>query len=64
MGRGPLKFKQTDVKQAVRAVVAAGIDVREVVIDTDGRIRVITGSPTIVPNGTNEWDSVYEPPAA
>lgn len=45
MSRGPLRFKQSDVTKAVRAVVAAGIAVREVVVDANGAIRIIVGEP-------------------
>jgi hypothetical protein len=45
MSRGPLRFKQSDVTKAVRAVVAAGIGVREVVVDANGAIRIIVGEP-------------------
>jgi hypothetical protein len=62
MSRGPLRFKQADVTRAVRAATAAGVEVREVVVGTDGAIRIIVGGPASAPNGhANEWDSVYEP---
>lgn len=50
MPRAPSKFRQGDVTRAVKAVVAAGVDVREVVVE-DGKIRVIAGKPeaTLVP---------------
>lgn len=38
MGRGPRKFKQADVTRAVRAVVAAGIDVRKI---APGSLRAV-----------------------
>jgi hypothetical protein len=58
MSRGPRTFKQTDVTRAVRAVVAAGVEVARVEVDKSGRIVVIAGKPG--PNeasqGGNEWD--------
>jgi hypothetical protein len=51
MGRSPLRFKQTDVTRAVRAVVAAGVEVREVMVDANGAIRVITGKVEAPPAG-------------
>jgi hypothetical protein len=60
MSRGPLRFKQADVTRAVRAVTAAGVEVREVMVDANGAIRVIVGKPPAVPDGINEWDAVYE----
>jgi hypothetical protein len=61
MARAPSKFRQGDVTRAVKGAIAAGVQVREVLVDTDGRIRVIAGKSGIVPIGTNEWDDVYEP---
>jgi hypothetical protein len=47
----------------VAGVVAAGVEVREVVVDTDGKIRVIAGKPESVISGNgigeaNEWDAI------
>lgn len=53
--RGPARFRERDVKAAVRAVRAAGEAVAGVEIGGDGAIRVI-----VVRNGTpetiNPWD--------
>jgi hypothetical protein len=46
MARGPLKITQGDVTRIVKGVVAAGVDVMRVEVDTDGRIKVIAGKPT------------------
>jgi hypothetical protein len=56
MARAPSKFRQGDVTRAVKAVVAAGVEVREVTVDVDGKIRVIAGSPSSVIDG-NPWDA-------
>jgi hypothetical protein len=59
MSRGSSTFKQTDVTKAVRAVVAAGVEVARVEVDKDGRIVVIAGKPesnTREHTGENEWD--------
>jgi hypothetical protein len=60
MARGNLPFRQCDVTRAVKAVVAAGVEVTRVEVDKDGRIVVIAGKP--VPNGgdqeANEWDQI------
>jgi hypothetical protein len=62
MSRGPHRFKQADVTRAVRAVTAAGVEVREVVVGTDGAIRVIVGSPINTPatvvKAASEWDRI------
>lgn len=48
------KFKQVDVKRAVKAVVDAGLPVEGVEITQEGTIRVIT-------NGKQELDNRPEP---
>lgn len=61
MARGPCTFKQQDVTRALRAAVAAGIDVQRIEIDRDGKIIVVTGKPQEVADegrGENEWDRI------
>lgn len=61
MARGPCTFKQQDVTRALRATVAAGIDVQRIEIDRDGKIVVVTGKPQEVADdgrGENEWDRI------
>ena len=60
MARRPCTFKQQDVTRALRAAVNAGLEVRQVEIDKDGKIVVVTGKldkPDETEQGTNEWDS-------
>jgi hypothetical protein len=45
MPRGPSTFRQKDVTRALRAAAAAGIEVRRVEIDKDGKIVVVTCKP-------------------
>jgi hypothetical protein len=64
MGRGAAKFRQREVTRAVKALLAAGVEVARVEIGTDGRIVVIAGSPQTQPAaepapGKNEWDEKY-----
>jgi hypothetical protein len=60
MPRAPSTFRQQDVTRAVKAVVAAGVDIARVEIDKTGTIRIITVKAE--PNGqvreANEWDSI------
>ncbi len=44
MARGPCTFKQQDVTRALRAAVAAGIEVQRFEIAKDGRIVIVTSS--------------------
>lgn len=43
MARGPSTFRQRDLTAAVKAVVAAGIEVARVEVGKDGKITIITG---------------------
>jgi hypothetical protein len=45
MARGQCTFKQSDVTKAVKAVVAAGRDVRRVEIDREGKIVLVMIEP-------------------
>ena len=60
MARGRSTFKQQDVTRALRATVAAGIDVCRVEIDRDGKIIMIFGKSeaTSVLNAAGGWDDV------
>jgi hypothetical protein len=62
MSRGPCTFKQQDVTRALRATVAAGIEVQRIEIDKDGKIIVVTGkvaeTNTEIAEGKNPWDNI------
>jgi hypothetical protein len=44
MARGPCTFKQSDLTRAVRAVVAAGVEVARVEVGKDGKIVVMAAN--------------------
>ena len=44
MSRAPSNFRQRDVTAAVKAVVAAGVEVARVEVDRQGKIVVVTGA--------------------
>ena len=57
MARGPSTFRQQDVTRALRATVAAGIEVSRVEIDKEGKIVIITGKPSETGGEEpNPWD--------
>jgi hypothetical protein len=60
MSRGPCSFKQQDVTRALRATVAAGIEVQRVEIGKDGKIVVYVAKmpEPVDDNGGNEWDRI------
>jgi hypothetical protein len=59
MSRGPRTFRQADVTRAIRAAVAAGVEVERVEVDKNGRIIVIAkGAGQAV--SINPWDRAIE----
>lgn len=60
--RGRCTFRQKDVTRALRATVAAGIEVQWIEIHTDGKIILVAGKPRELPRDSgdhhNEWDTV------
>jgi hypothetical protein len=59
MPRRPCTFRQQDVTRALRAIAAAGAEVRRVEIDKEGKIIVVTGKPSpsckLDGEGPNDW---------
>jgi hypothetical protein len=58
MPRAPSAFKQRDLTKAVKAVVAAGVDIARVEIDNTGKIVIIALTDGGKPATVNEWDTV------
>ncbi|MGZ8403056.1 MAG: hypothetical protein ACXWVR_07230 [Rhodoplanes sp.] len=57
MSHGPMPFKVTSVKRAVRAAQSVGLDVRRVKIGKDGCIELDVGKPATDAH-QNPWDEV------
>ena len=57
MARASLTFRQSDVTRAVKAVMAAGIKVERVEVDSVGKITIVTGQTSSTER--NEWDEVF-----
>jgi len=58
MSRGQRTFKQGDVTKALKGAANAGMSVRRVEIDRDGKIVIITDGPLPSASTSNEWDDV------
>jgi len=56
MSRGVLTFKRRDVTRAIQAAQGAGIDVRRVEIDRDGKIIVVIAEPASAPDTETSAD--------
>jgi hypothetical protein len=58
MSRGPTKFRQTDLARALRAALAAGLEVARIRVDKNGEITmelVTTGSTKEPATPLDEW---------
>ena len=60
MSRGPQKIRQTDIAKLLKAAQAAGVGVRRIEINPDGKIVVVAGQfePLTDSVQKNEWESV------
>ena len=58
MGRARCTFRERDVWAAIKAAVAAGIEVVSVEIGKNGKIRIVVGRPSEQESARNPWDEV------
>jgi hypothetical protein len=58
MARAPSTFRQQDVTRAIRAAIAAGVDIARIEVAKDGRIIIVTAADTEPKAEANEWDRV------
>jgi len=58
VSRNVWTFRQRDVTRALKATIAAGVDVRRIEIDREGKIVVVTGKPGEASDdrSANEWE--------
>jgi len=60
MARAPSTFRQQDVTRAIRAAIAAGVDIARIEVDKAGKIVIVTrngnGSQVGESPVVNEWD--------
>jgi len=60
MKRQPSQIRQTDLKRAVKATLAAGAIVERVEVQPDGKITITCrhDDEQAAPTGKNEWDDL------
>ena len=58
MARAPAAVRQQDVVRAIRAAKVAGVDIRRIEIDPNGKIVIIVGDSERDQREVNEWDRV------
>jgi len=65
MSRRPCAFSQTDVKRALKAGHAAGVEIARVEISKNGNVVVVPDKPAEASQNAerNEWDAVKVEPA-
>jgi hypothetical protein len=51
----PARFKQSDIKRALSGALAAGVGVRKIEIDRDGKIVIIPASDKKPEADNDEW---------
>jgi len=68
MAHNVFKFRETELRRALRAFDKEGIPVQGARINRDGSIQVIAGKPedgaAPASETKNEWDGGYGPPSA
>lgn len=61
MARGPCTFKEIDVKRALRAAVAAGVQVQRFEIDRAGKIVIVAaGQASAAPDDLDSELAEFE----
>jgi hypothetical protein len=58
MSKGQHTFKQGDVTKALKGAAGAGVSVKRIEIDRQGKIVIITGDGAPPETAVNEWDDV------
>ena len=59
MPRRPATFRQADLTRAIKAALAAGLQIASAAITRDGDIRLsfaVAGVASSEPNEPNDWD--------
>ena len=60
MSRRPCTFRQQDVTRALKAAVAAGVEIHRIEIDKAGKIVLVAVRAGQSQSQINEWDEVLK----
>ena len=58
MARPPSTFRQQDVTRAIRAAIAAGVDIARIEVAKNGTIVIVTAIDQEPKAEANEWDRI------
>ena len=60
MSHGPYRFRETEMRRAIKAARSAGIEIARLDVNKDGGFAIIPGKPDGGGNGgaSNPWDEV------
>jgi hypothetical protein len=58
MARAPSTFRQQDVTRAIRAAIAAGVDIARIEVAKNGTIAIVTAIDHEPKAEANEWDRI------
>lgn len=63
MSHGPQRFRESEIRRAIKAARAAGLEIARLDINKDGGFAIIPGKPTDETAAQteyplNEWDDV------
>jgi hypothetical protein len=58
MTRAPATFRQQDVTRAIRAAIAAGVDIARIEVAKNGTIVIVTAIDREPKAEANEWDRI------
>jgi hypothetical protein len=60
MSRGPLRFKETDVRRFLRAFTKEGLPVASATMDTDGNLTAVVIPAPVIPGEDGRAGNVAE----
>ncbi|HUI22324.1 MAG TPA: hypothetical protein VLZ74_14930 [Methylocella sp.] len=60
MSHGPQRFREAEMRRAIKAARSAGIEIARIEVGPDGRVSLVPGKANEGNNGdeSNPWDKV------